>query len=143
MKLPAELNDLIIKQYSSNHLHSIIINRQYEKLKLITNHTRIDPKYLQLALLIGDTNLVDLILQKNNIVNVQCNFGITPMYVAITCGNIEMMKILIKHGATFEAKTDSGVDLVSLVYSTNNRFAISLLGDYKVNTKCMVDINRV
>jgi serine/threonine protein kinase len=62
----------------------------------------------QSAIVYGNVEMLELLLEHGANINAKDNSGITPLHAAIQTGNLSITKWLLEHGASINAKNNSG-----------------------------------
>lgn len=71
--------------------------------------------------------LEEVIAKKPSIVNVTDSDGYTPLHKACYNNNVEMVKLLLRHGANLEARTELGWTPLHSACKWNNAECVALL----------------
>ena len=114
MKLPHEINRMIMEYHSYKNLEVIIRNRDYKHLLLISMFTRLPNITIHWATQQQDLQLVRILLKSGLDINYQDELGITPLYIAIVQRNYEMVLVLLQSGASTSLKTLSGTSIAQI-----------------------------
>ena len=127
IKLPMELIAIILEYHSTNDLESIIRNRKYAELKLLSSFIRLPKVCLNWATQQQDLYMITLLLRSGLDINYQDDLGITALYIALILRNYEIVLLLLQNGASTKLKTMSGVTAEEIARSQGRLWANTLL----------------
>ena len=112
--------------YNSLSIHNEIINgNEHQVNQLIRNGTDIDSydqlhwSPLHLAIRLGKTNIVKLLLKENANTETKTLGGLTPLHFAVKLQDIEIVKIILEYGANVNAQDDNGQSPLSALLEEN------------------------
>ena len=78
----------------------------------------------------GDIDTVKKLIELGTDVNKKSN-GMTPLQYAAKFNRVEIMKLLIKHGAKVDTKSDKGMTAIKYAKLSNAKEAVALLKELK------------
>ena len=122
-----ELIAIILEYHSTNELESIIRNRKYAELNLLSSYIRLPKVCLNWATQQQDLYMITLLLRSGLDINYQDDLGITALYIALILRNYEIVLLLLQNGASTKLKTMSGVTAEEIARSQGRLWANTLL----------------
>lgn len=82
---------------------------------------------LHRAVVTGNVEIVQLLLQHGANVDMRNHVGMTPLHMAVQCGNIELITLLLQYDADLEARDVQGRKAVDLAVEAENYPIVELL----------------
>ncbi len=85
---------------------------------------------LHYAILSGNKETVEFIIDNFSNINISNNYGYTPLHMAATVGNRKIIDLLISRGANLNAKSIAGESILDIALTNSNREVINECVEY-------------